>query len=95
MTFTFVKQFDVYFLNGPHLCLGGRRQSQDGGLGHRQAALLVHTVGHDWPSQNDPQNTQTRIQEKATAEGVKVYEKKNINSMCKSCVCPVALPRCV
>ena len=35
-----------------HLCLAGRRQGQHGGLGHRQAALMiVHTVGHVCPSQ--------------------------------------------
>lgn len=60
-----------------HLCLVGRRQSQDAGLGHRQAALLVHTVGHGWPSPNDPQ-TLTRSFRNKTLQ--KMFERK-INPM--------------
>lgn len=51
-----------------HLWLAGRRKVQDGGLGHRQAVLLLRTVGHGWALKR-PQNTHTRIQEQATAGG--------------------------
>lgn len=73
MTFMFVKQNGCFGteIKKYHLWLAGRRQIQNGGLGHRQAVLLLRTVGHGWALKR-PQNTHTRIQEKATAEGVKI-----------------------
>lgn len=73
-----------------HLCLVGRRQSQDAGLGHRQAALLVHTVGHDWPSPNDPESSDAH-------SGPKHCRRcfKRMLIQWHICVCPVALPRCL
>lgn len=39
-----------------HLGLAARWQGQHGGLGHRQAALVVvNTMGHVWPPQITPQ----------------------------------------